>query len=99
MKQISFKIFVLFFSIIITLNAIAGDGDAKTYILIFPKYEMRDIKPLVARVNPLFETQIEIKNDDYTKFYYTTTKEVTEAQVVNALKSTKYKLESFSIIK
>jgi hypothetical protein len=97
MNKISLKLFVLFFAIIISLNAIAGDGDKKTYILTFPKYEMKDIKPLVARVNPLFEAQIEIKNDDYSMFYYTTTKDVTEAQVKNALKNTKYTLESFTI--
>lgn len=88
------------FTIVLMLNFIiafaSGNGE-KTYVLTFPQYEMKDIKPLVALTNPVFESQIEIKDNNYTVFYYTTSKNVTEQDVKAALQNSMYELKSFNI--
>jgi hypothetical protein len=90
-KLIIAVIFLMFFSVSNAQNT------TKTYKLTFPEYEIQDIKPLVSIVSPLFETNIEIKDDNYSIFYFTTTKNVAKEEVLEALKDSKYSLVSFTV--
>jgi hypothetical protein len=69
------------------------------YILTFPEYEMMEIKPLVALTQPLFDTNIEIQDDNYKRFIYRSNNVVTEEQVKKALEGSKYTLTAFEVKK
>jgi hypothetical protein len=93
----SFTIKCLF--VFVLLIGLAFAQEPKTYVLTFPEYPMQDIKPLVSLTRQVFEVPIEIKNDDYKVFYYTTEKIVKEEDVVAALNGSKYSLISFEVKK
>lgn len=99
MKKTIFHFFFTIVFISCFYLAFASDDGEKTYVLTFPQYEMKDIKPLVALTNSVFEAQIEIKDNNYTVFYYKTSKTVTEQDVKAALENSIYELKSLTIQK
>jgi hypothetical protein len=99
MKKI-YNVFAIIALSILTLSASKTEAqEIKTYVLSFPEYEMKDIKPLVALTQPLFNAQIEIKDDNYKVFYFKSSNVVTEEDVKRALEGSKYQLNLFEIRK
>jgi hypothetical protein len=97
--------FTAFTMIVALLTLFVREVGAQTtsstyvYTLVFPEYEMSEIKPLVALTQPLFDTNIEIQNDDYKRFIYRSENVVSEEEVRKALEGTKYQLVSLEVKK
>jgi hypothetical protein len=94
------------FTMIVTLltlfvSEVGAQTTSSTYVytLVFPEYEISEIKPLVALTQPLFDAYIEIQNDDYKRFIYRSNNVVSEEEVRKALEGTKYKLISLEVKK
>jgi hypothetical protein len=99
MKKKSNLFVIIVLSILTFASTRINAQEIKTYVLSFPEYEMKDIKPLVALTQPLFNAQIEIKDDNYKVFYFKSPNVVTEEDVKRALEGSKYQLNLFEIRK
>jgi hypothetical protein len=101
MKTKSLFTSLILFFFIFTATSLSAQTTTSKYVyeLNFPQYDMQDIKPLVSLTQGLFDTNIEIQDDNYTKFIYRSNNVVTEEQVKAALEGSKFQLISLTVVK
>lgn len=67
------------------------------YELVFPNYEMMKIKPLVALIQALFNSPVEVNDNNYEIFIYHSANVVSEQDLRKALEGSEYELLDFNV--